>query len=193
MASTSEAPSTRSSQGRRKIEIKRREGVEGRRVTFTKRRSGLFDKAAELCLLCGAKVAIVTFSEGGKAFCFGCPELESVLEGYLRKRSPEEIGLSNSYIQSLDECRQRYLEASRVLEWEKAKWKSAVQRGGSAGFWWDDPVDDLGQDELAFYQNALEKMLNSVAEKIEENNSNKVNPEDIIFTDDFFGTIETSS
>ncbi|KAK4796223.1 hypothetical protein SAY86_028549 [Trapa natans] len=63
----------------------------GRRVTFTKRRTGLFDKAAELCVLCGANVAILIFSEGGKAFCFGNLNVESVMEGYLTKSNPEEI------------------------------------------------------------------------------------------------------
>lgn len=185
MADTSTAPPARSSRGRQKIEIKRREKVDNRRVTFTKRRTGLFEKAAELCVLCGAKVAIVTFSEGRKAFCFGNPELDSILVGYLRGRSLGEIGPSNSYIQSLDESKRLYLDASRGLETEKANWKSTVQLAdATAGFWWDNPVDDLGRDKLEFYQNALEKMMNSIAVKLEEFNSKNVNCESAMFSND---------
>lgn len=194
MAGTSTAPPARLSRGRQKIEIKRREKVDDRRVTFTKRRTGLFEKAAELCVLCGAKVAIVTFSEGRKAFCFGNPELDSVLEAYLRGRSPGEIAPSNSYIQLLDESKRLYLEASRGLEMEKAKWKSTVQlANGPAGFWWDHPVDDLGPDELEFYQNALEKSMNSVARKLEEFDSQNVNREGNMSADDYVSKIETLS
>lgn len=149
--------------------------MEERRVTFTKRRTGLFEKAAELCVLCGAKVAILTFSEGRKAFCFGNPEPDSVLECYLRERSPGEIELSGAYIQSLSQSKQLYLEALRGLEREKAERRSAVPLAGRAGFWWDWPVDDLGHDELEFYHDALEKMMQSVAAKIECNDPSNVN------------------
>lgn len=186
MASTSRSgPSSKPSRGRQRIEIRRRENVEERRVTFTKRRTGLFDKAAELCVLCGAKVVIVTFSEGRKAFCFGNPEPDLVIDGYLRERSPAEIGLSGTYIQALERSKQLYLEALRGLEREKANRRSGIHVAGPAGFWWDGPVDDLGPNELEFYHGALEKMMKSVAARIEGNNPSNVNHEDEVITDNF--------
>jgi hypothetical protein len=66
--------------GRQKIEIRRIERNEVRHVCFSKRRAGLFSKASELSILCGAGVAVVVFfSPAGKAFCFGHPSAESVL------------------------------------------------------------------------------------------------------------------
>ncbi|KAK4778080.1 hypothetical protein SAY87_018267 [Trapa incisa] len=81
----SQVPSKRLSQGRRNIEIKKREKIEGRRVTFMKRRIGLFDKVVELCILCEVNVMILTFLEGWKAFFFDNPDVEFVMEGYLTK------------------------------------------------------------------------------------------------------------
>ncbi|KAK7844080.1 agamous-like mads-box protein agl62 [Quercus suber] len=49
---------TKKTQGRQKIEVKQLEGTK-RQVTFSKRRAGLFKKASELCVLCGAEVAVL--------------------------------------------------------------------------------------------------------------------------------------
>lgn len=49
-------------------------------VTFSKRRAGLFKKASELCTLCGAEAAIVVFSPAEKAYCFGHPNLKTLLD-----------------------------------------------------------------------------------------------------------------
>lgn len=54
------------SMGRQKIEIKRIEKEEARQVCFSKRRAGVFKKAHELSVLCGAEIAIVVFSPAGK-------------------------------------------------------------------------------------------------------------------------------
>ncbi|KAJ6354699.1 hypothetical protein OIU77_005327 [Salix suchowensis] len=44
----------------------RRETAEQRSVTLTKRRQGLFNKAAELCRICDARIAIMVSSTGSK-------------------------------------------------------------------------------------------------------------------------------
>nr|GEU85049.1 transcription factor, MADS-box [Tanacetum cinerariifolium] len=45
--------------GRQKIPIKKIEKTTSRQVTFSKRHTGLFKKASELCVLTGAKMAIL--------------------------------------------------------------------------------------------------------------------------------------
>ncbi|PWA52029.1 Transcription factor, MADS-box [Artemisia annua] len=58
------------SKGRQKIEIKKIEKKDSRLVTFSKRRAGLFKKAVELCVLTGAKIAILVNSPSGKVYVF---------------------------------------------------------------------------------------------------------------------------
>ncbi|MFS7907384.1 putative transcription factor MADS-type1 family [Helianthus anomalus] len=48
--------------GRNKIEIKKIEETNRRRVTFSKRRTRLFKKASELCILTRAQIAILVHS-----------------------------------------------------------------------------------------------------------------------------------
>ncbi|CAO2814759.1 unnamed protein product [Amaranthus hypochondriacus] len=69
--------------GRQKLPLVRIEKESNRLVTFSKRRSGLFKKASELCTLCGVEAAIIVFSPGKKAFTFGHPSIDGVLNRYL--------------------------------------------------------------------------------------------------------------
>ncbi|KAL6139612.1 hypothetical protein ACLB2K_057914 [Fragaria x ananassa] len=68
--------------GRRKIEIKKINNKNQLKVTYTKRRQGLFGKAAELCDMCGAEIAILTISPGGKFRNFGHPDVDSIIARY---------------------------------------------------------------------------------------------------------------
>ncbi|XP_019434808.1 PREDICTED: agamous-like MADS-box protein AGL23 [Lupinus angustifolius] len=70
-------------------------------VTFSKCRTGLFKKASELCTLCDAKVALVVFSPTNKAFSFGDPSIDVVVDRYQMRD------------QSLNLGNMQYLEAHR--------------------------------------------------------------------------------
>lgn len=61
-------------------------------VTFSKRRSGLFKKASELCTLCGAEIAIIVFSPGKKVFSFGHPCVEALIERFVTRNPPPSSG-----------------------------------------------------------------------------------------------------
>ena len=69
--------------GRQKIEITKIPKKNHLQVTFSKRRSGLFKKASELCTLCGANVAIIVFSPTGKVFSFGHSNVETIVDRFL--------------------------------------------------------------------------------------------------------------
>ncbi|CAH1451163.1 unnamed protein product [Lactuca virosa] len=56
--------------GRRKLEIKRIEDKSSRLVTFSKRRTGLIEKARQLSGLCDVDVAVIVFSARGKLYEF---------------------------------------------------------------------------------------------------------------------------
>nr|AFV74870.1 TM6-like protein [Balanophora laxiflora] len=52
--------------GRGKVEIKRIENSTNRQVTYSKRKNGIFKKAAELTVLCDARISLIMFSKSGK-------------------------------------------------------------------------------------------------------------------------------
>uniref|UniRef100_A0A0D9VEU7 MADS-box domain-containing protein n=1 Tax=Leersia perrieri TaxID=77586 RepID=A0A0D9VEU7_9ORYZ len=73
----------RPSLGRQKIEIRRIESEEARQVCFSKRRAGFFKKASELSILCSADVVAIVFSPAGKAYSFGHPSVDYLLERFM--------------------------------------------------------------------------------------------------------------
>ncbi|XP_018720723.2 MADS-box transcription factor 47 [Eucalyptus grandis] len=69
---------------RRRTEIAKIADRAARLVTYSKRRKGLFNKASELCRLCGARAAVVVFSPAGKPCSFGDPTADEIIGDYLR-------------------------------------------------------------------------------------------------------------
>ncbi|XP_030444317.2 uncharacterized protein LOC115666802 [Syzygium oleosum] len=69
---------------RRRTEIARIADPAARLVTYSKRRKGLFNKASDLCRLCGARAAVVVFSPAGKPCSFGDPSADQIISDYLR-------------------------------------------------------------------------------------------------------------
>ena len=76
------------SKGRQRITMAKMENESNLQVTFSKRRSGLFKKASELNTLCGADIAVVVFSPGGKVYSFGHPNVENVLNRFKNINQP---------------------------------------------------------------------------------------------------------
>lgn len=76
------------SMGRKKIEMKQIESKEARQVCFSKRHQGLFKKASDLSILCGAMVAIVAFSPAGRPISFGSPSFRVVIDRFLTLMCP---------------------------------------------------------------------------------------------------------
>ncbi|KAI3798759.1 hypothetical protein L1987_34038 [Smallanthus sonchifolius] len=65
---------------REKVQMKKIDNASARKVTFSKRRRGLFKKAEELSVLCDADVAVILFSSNGKLFQYSSSSMEEILE-----------------------------------------------------------------------------------------------------------------
>ncbi|KAL8488959.1 hypothetical protein ACS0TY_025029 [Phlomoides rotata] len=152
--------SSKKTQGRRKIEIKKIQNKASLNVTFSKRRTGLFNKASELALLCGAQIAILVQSPVGKIFSFGHPSVDSLIHPLLS--TADEILASPSdqmthYQQIL--ARSAYEKAVMRLEMEKRKEKE---------FWWNEPHDGMELHELEEYLEALQTLKGNVSKRADE-------------------------
>ncbi|GKF04011.1 agamous-like MADS-box protein AGL62, partial [Tanacetum coccineum] len=78
-------------QGHKEIEIKKIEENKSRQVTFSERRNGLFKKSVELCVLTGAKIAIIVNSLGGHVFAFGHPNIDALINAYLSNEKNVDV------------------------------------------------------------------------------------------------------
>ncbi|KAG0466630.1 hypothetical protein HPP92_018210 [Vanilla planifolia] len=122
--------------GRRKIEMKLIESKAARTVCLSKRRNGLFKKAKELSILCGAKVGVVAFSLSGKPKVFNAPFLDSFLD-------PQNQVCSD--LPPLQEVSD---------DWESAFCKAMA--GKATPCWWKNvDLQSMGMEELLRFENAL--------------------------------------
>lgn len=110
--------------GRKKIEIKLVKNIEARYVTFSKRRKGLYKKASELSILCGARVGLLGFSPSGKPFAFGSPSFQVVIDEYLHERGVEtfENGEIDNLNKELKDLKKEInVEDKKIEEIDKGK------------------------------------------------------------------------
>lgn len=161
-----------STQGRKKIEMKKITNTTTRNVTFTKRRSGLFKKGSEISTICGADVAIISFSPANKVFSFGHPSVESVVNRYLGRNDllenandpslPYIVAGRNKRIQQLN---QQLSEVCTKLEVEKKSEEEIDNRMKAAqeSEWWHGTEESLGEEQRTELLMALQTLLNNVA------------------------------
>jgi len=161
--------SGRKSQGRQKIEMKKMSNESNLQVTFSKRRSGLFKKASELCTLCGADVALIVFSPGEKVFSFGHPNVDTVIDRYLSRVLPQ----NNATMQFIEahrsanvrELNTQLTQINQLLDIEKkrAEELSQLRKATETQFWWAGPVDGMDRAQLELFKKALEELKKLVA------------------------------
>lgn len=162
------------SMGRQKIPIAKIPKKNHLQVTFSKRRSGLFKKASELCTLCGVEIAILVFSPAEKVFSFGHPDVESILDRYLTRNhlpAPDQSGAQqlvdahrNANVRDLNA---RLTQVLNQLEAEKKLGESLHQmrKASQKQFWWEAPINELGLHELEQLKVSMEELKKNVAKQ----------------------------
>ncbi|XP_047940961.1 MADS-box transcription factor 23-like [Salvia hispanica] len=147
--------------GRRKIPMRKIEKKSSLQVAFSKRRGGLFRKAAELSILCGAEIAILVQSPSQKLYAFG---------------SPSDVAALISRIDPIDdggyEAAMRMAEAEKRRATEEEKPYEGLELHEPEGMR-TAPDDFGGKVELEFDYPLLQEGASS---------SNQVKIDDQIFT-----------
>nr|XP_043633638.1 agamous-like MADS-box protein AP3 [Erigeron canadensis] len=156
--------------GKRKIVIKKIEKNKTRQVAFSKRRTGLFKKASELCVLTGARVAILVKSPGEKVFAFGHPNADVLIDRYLGHDNNKNNAVTQHSVPPLaiDEYNQHYVQVSRELEIEKKR-KVKVPVSQSGAKWYEEPVEEMNDVvELEQYLSSLVELRKKVETRADE-------------------------
>ena len=159
------------SKGRQKIVMAKMSKESNLKVTFSKRRSGLFKKASELSTLCGVEIAIIVFSPGKKVFSFGYPNVEQILEKFLNAQNPSPTNLTMlQLVQALSSARVRLLntELSELLDYCEEQKKQGeelvkLSKQRQDMFWWETPVDDLRFEQLDLIKTGMEDLKRNIA------------------------------
>jgi sugar phosphate isomerase/epimerase len=169
MAPLDKAKKTKGRQRRENIRV---ENKESRQVTFSKRKAGLWKKAAELAVLCRARLAIVVFSEAGKAFAFGSPSAEAVL-GCI-DNAPVPAAADDMEWKALEALFRETEKKSAEVTAEAARMTAIgkkvqeVQEKTGKQFWWEVDPEELGEEELPVFIKALERIRDNVRRRADD-------------------------
>ncbi|MCD7472703.1 hypothetical protein HAX54_014032 [Datura stramonium] len=160
------------SMGRQKIKIAKIEVKNHLQVTFSKRRSGLFKKASELCTLCGVEIGIIVFSPARKVFSFGHPNVESIIERFLSRNDPNNNPTANNSLHLVEAHRNASvrglnLQLTQILgevEIEKKRGESLDQmrKTSQSQYWWEAPISQLDLQELEQLKESMEDLRKNV-------------------------------
>ncbi|XP_057953255.1 agamous-like MADS-box protein AGL29 [Malania oleifera] len=156
--------------GRRKIKMNMIPEADARQVAFSRRRSGLFKKASELCTLCDAEAALIVFSPSGKAFSFGHPFVNSVIKKFLTQYPIPNVGEQQSaqaqFESSVRNLNKQYNDLLDQLAAEKKRGDMLKQMlRNQKACWWEAPIDELSLNELLTFKVLLEEVQKNVAEQ----------------------------
>ena len=164
----------RKSKGRQKVEMAKMTKESNLQVTFSKRRSGLFKKASELCTLCGAETAIIVFSPGKKLYSFGHPCVESIIDRFLmRNPLPNSGALQLFESHRTTNVRNLNVQLTQVvnqLEGEKKRGEALTQmwKACKPQCWWAAPIEELSLEQLELLTLSLEDLRRKVARQADE-------------------------
>ncbi|KAF8403676.1 hypothetical protein HHK36_011780 [Tetracentron sinense] len=142
--------------GKRKIAIEKLENPNKRQVTFSKRRKGLFKKAADACLLCDAEIAVIAFSPAGKPYTFGHTSVDSVIDRYLTRSSGPVSGGNINIEAEQSRLSREIKDLERELKQQRENNKSR--------YWWEQ-IDVEKYDSVEKLQSlvdGLEKLRSNV-------------------------------
>ncbi|XP_016690491.2 agamous-like MADS-box protein AGL62, partial [Gossypium hirsutum] len=160
--------------GRQKVEMVKMKNNSNLQVTFSKRRSGLFKKASELCTLCGVEIGIIVFSPGNKVFSFGHPEIGNVIDRYVNGNPPDNSGtlhlIEAHRNANVRELNMQLTELVNQIEIEKRRGEelNQMRRASQSQYWWESPIEEQNPQQLQQLKSALEELKKNVAKQVEK-------------------------
>ncbi|KAJ0232491.1 hypothetical protein HA466_0289890 [Hirschfeldia incana] len=152
---------------KRKPEMKKITNKASRATTFTKRRDGLYSKAAQLCVLSDAQIAILATPSSSNSnasfFSFGHSSVESVVSAYLSGQRLPPVSMCDAKVmrEDLGICMAR--------------------KDLGLGFWWDEDklVNSKNPEELMEAMESM-KVLMSHLKRLEDQTLTTMVNEDMV-------------
>ncbi|XP_014503320.1 agamous-like MADS-box protein AGL62 [Vigna radiata var. radiata] len=159
--------------GRKKIEIKKMSNEHNLRVTFSKRRTGIFKKASELATLCGVNIAVIMFSPSNQVFSFRSPDVDLVIQCYMAQGPPPLLTLDlNKANNTVDEgelhAQLNNLSDQMAAEKKHEEALKRLMKDVEEHSWWAMPMDSMNDAQLEKYKKMLEDLKECVNEKREK-------------------------
>ncbi|XP_047312549.1 agamous-like MADS-box protein AGL62 [Impatiens glandulifera] len=146
------------------------------KVTFCKRKSGLFKKFSELITLCGAEVLLLVFSPTNRVFSYGHPSVDEIVGRLFGSSSL--TGLSCETQQMIESCRSsnirelnaNVMEVEELMEVEEQLGKQINhdKKVGQDQRWWERSNKEMSYQQLEHLKMSLLNLNAIVTQKMLE-------------------------
>ncbi|XP_014511337.1 agamous-like MADS-box protein AGL62 [Vigna radiata var. radiata] len=159
--------------GRQKIEIKKMSNEHNLRVTFSKRRTGIFKKASELATICGVDIVVIMFSPSNQVFSFGSPNVDPLIQRYTTQGPPPLLTLDLNEAHSTVDEGELHAQLNNLSDQMAAEKKheealKRLMKDVEEHSGWAMPVDSMNDAQLEKYKKMLEDLKGCVNEKREK-------------------------
>ncbi|KAL2942545.1 Agamous-like MADS-box protein AGL62 [Bienertia sinuspersici] len=157
------------------MELSRIENEEDRLVSFSKRRAGIYKKASEISILCGAQVGIIIFSPSDKPFTYGTPNIEAVVNRYSGRQDRPVVDLAatafeaqhNAKVQEINNMHNELATRRDILKKEATRLTNII-KPIQKDFWWEAPLETLTPQQLGQLVESMTLLKKVAIEKEQE-------------------------
>lgn len=148
--------------GKQKLQMKKIENQDDRFITFTKRKTGIHNKASELSTLCGAKVDILMISPSGNPFCYGEPCSKSFARTILKEETPSiEDLIKRQMVEQLNITNDQLVDEIHVAKAQR----ETLRASNSSGWWGVKEKGGCDYKKVEQIKNITHQMINEVISK----------------------------
>lgn len=164
--------------GRKKIPMKLIENNSSRRITFSKRRVGLFKKASELVSLCAVQMAIAIYSPTGTLYSFGSPSVDQIFQHFSsKKENSNGVPIDAQHATRVQNLNQQLDHLQDQLENQRKRKLVLRQQIKNSEFEKNiQQIDELSPTEVSEMYASLQDMYNKVKEQIKKKETSPVPP-----------------
>ncbi|EOA33065.1 hypothetical protein CARUB_v10016398mg [Capsella rubella] len=154
--------------------MKKVEDYADRMITFSKRKGGIFKKMNEFVAMCNVEVAILVFSQAGKAYTFAYPSMDEVAA---RLKNPwgQELVVKDDTVPLVEAYKKRRIQDHMIKmealdeelaqDLEKLKLLKKSRKEKKVGkMWWNIPQEGLSMKEAQRRHRALVELHDNLRE-----------------------------
>ncbi|XP_047312547.1 agamous-like MADS-box protein AGL62 [Impatiens glandulifera] len=146
------------------------------KVTFCKRKSGLFKKFSELITLCGAEVLLLVFSPTNRVFSYGHPSVDEIVGRLFGSSSPTGLScetqqmIESNRSSNIRELNANFMQVEELMEVEEqhAKQIDHDKKAGQDQRWWERSNKEMSYQQLEHLKMSLLNLNAIVTQKMLE-------------------------
>ncbi|CAN1768438.1 Agamous-like MADS-box protein AGL62 [Linum perenne] len=173
--------------GKQKIPMRTIEKDSEKKITFSKRRGGIYKKASELVSLTACEIGFLVFSPTGKALSFAHPSFDHIAKRFPGHGQPERpllpYNMEGPRQVRINQLTETYNDTLEVFDTNQSKVVTlkGLIAGKPTNNWWNRSIDDVVPEEIQEFENVVLEVFNRVEQmkvdilmlsKNDDNNNN---------------------